>query len=567
MHPLYESESSDTSLNYDFMIIKLFGRSGYPTIKINGSPDLPSYVGDSLNVMGWGVVNTVTNELASILQEVEVKYMSNEECEKVEGYFENVPHKISLNGQISEAMICAKDEGEDACQGDSGGPLIISGKSPIGADDLLVGVVSWGLGCAHQHFPGVYARISNQIGWINKWVCEWSEAPPQDLGKWCKFGRFNNSTTDVGKPNLIDDPSDDKESDTQGKDLPQQLVTVIIHLDRYPQETGWLIRSKLDTITTHVFAPIGAYSGQEKKDIVQEVYLDVNREYEFIMLDSYGDGLQFDNAEYFVYRNMDGTDQILAQGFGADFTYSIKHTFSFPYISTQTPTAAPVIFTTPTVPPTSRPTMERAAIFIEFKFDKFPEEVGWDVASAQNGMLVGSKPFGSYAGNGHNLVTEKVWLYGPEYGSQTFTFVIHDSGNNGLCCDHGPGYYKVYLDEVSSDNLLFGGDLYSSKEQYNFVIEWPSESLSEAPHETNFPVTEMTDYPTKSPLTPKKKIALELLRPQKITQLESLSDSGTNIDNIKDDPPHRVSTSIANMRQRSYALLLGLQIISTILFL
>ena len=39
-------------------------------------------------------------------------------------------------------------------QGDSGGPLIQKGEDSRGADDVLVGIVSWGLGCADDVFPG-----------------------------------------------------------------------------------------------------------------------------------------------------------------------------------------------------------------------------------------------------------------------------------------------------------------------------------------------------------------------------------------------------------------------------
>jgi trypsin len=106
--------------------------------------------GVNCNVTGWGVIREGAGSLPNILQVVTKPTVSNEECNKAYG------------GRITDDMMCAglPEGGKDACQGDSGGPLVVNG--------VLLGVVSWGRGCARPGFPGVYSRVPFFTNWIQE---------------------------------------------------------------------------------------------------------------------------------------------------------------------------------------------------------------------------------------------------------------------------------------------------------------------------------------------------------------------------------------------------------------
>ncbi|KAK7497785.1 hypothetical protein BaRGS_00010919 [Batillaria attramentaria] len=65
---------------------------------------------------------------------------------------------------LYDSQICAASPGSDSCQGDSGGPLF---NLNCDSKPVLVGVVSWGYGCADARYSGVYTRVSSYKDWIN----------------------------------------------------------------------------------------------------------------------------------------------------------------------------------------------------------------------------------------------------------------------------------------------------------------------------------------------------------------------------------------------------------------
>ncbi|XP_063543095.1 trypsin, alkaline C-like [Cydia strobilella] len=119
-------------------------------------------------VVGWGST-TVAGPSSTILNEVWVYTVNTAVCAQRYRNLElvnNSPYPVTYNMMCTGILDVG---GRDACQGDSGGPVIYSG--------IVVGVTSWGEGCAHPYYPGVNARVSAYTSWINSTVTRYNGAP------------------------------------------------------------------------------------------------------------------------------------------------------------------------------------------------------------------------------------------------------------------------------------------------------------------------------------------------------------------------------------------------------
>lgn len=154
VHPNYRLESSD----YDIALMKMstpfeWDDDGYvyPACVPSADMDPDFSEGTQSVITGWGATREGGPQ-SDMLNEVTVPVVSQAEC------------NASYEGEISDYMICAglPEGGKDSCQGDSGGPMVAF------KDGLwyLIGVVSWGTGCAREGYPGVYARVTSFADWI-----------------------------------------------------------------------------------------------------------------------------------------------------------------------------------------------------------------------------------------------------------------------------------------------------------------------------------------------------------------------------------------------------------------
>jgi len=157
-HPKYD----DYTFDYDIALIKLSkpmqmnGCVGTVCLPRNAQDDVPA--GTKCWITGWGTL-TEGGKSPSILQEAEVSLLGNRDCQRT-GYSRSdiTPQMLCAQGRTRSGQIT------DACQGDSGGPLVCESSGTW----TIYGATSWGNGCAGQNFPGVWARVTAHLDWIEK---------------------------------------------------------------------------------------------------------------------------------------------------------------------------------------------------------------------------------------------------------------------------------------------------------------------------------------------------------------------------------------------------------------
>ncbi|VUC30956.1 unnamed protein product [Clonostachys rosea] len=149
LHPDYNATSAEN----DLALVQLeepIEKTNNITYATLSPPKSDPKAGTQVTVAGWGHTSE-GGELADTLQKASFAVVDRAECKK------------TLNANITEGMFCAGDlkGGIDSCQGDSGGPLLNDENGNV------VGVVSFGFGCARANSPGVYARVGYYRELIN----------------------------------------------------------------------------------------------------------------------------------------------------------------------------------------------------------------------------------------------------------------------------------------------------------------------------------------------------------------------------------------------------------------
>lgn len=146
-HPAF----NNGNLVNDIALLKLSEPSTAPTARLATIKP-----GAGLNALtaGWGRTNAqATNGLDLYpreLRQVNVTTVSNSSC------YPGLAYSQLCAGEI--------EGGKDSCSGDSGGPLVLKSQG----EDTLVGVVSYGYGCAQADHVGVYTSVASFRNWMHE---------------------------------------------------------------------------------------------------------------------------------------------------------------------------------------------------------------------------------------------------------------------------------------------------------------------------------------------------------------------------------------------------------------
>lgn len=121
-----------------------------PTRYVNTDLD-----GQTAVITGWGTTS-YGGQVSDPLLQVSVKVLSTEHCRQFP----------AIGSKITDNMFCTYEDGKDACQGDSGGPL--NWQDPATGRVYMIGITSFGIGCAKPDVPGVYTKVTNYLDWIQQ---------------------------------------------------------------------------------------------------------------------------------------------------------------------------------------------------------------------------------------------------------------------------------------------------------------------------------------------------------------------------------------------------------------
>lgn len=409
-HPGYDPYSSRN----DFALLQLKSQATIPFVPMDQGSTSPGYSsGKPLWALGFGNTNpNAPGYYPDHLKDVQVDYLTNSECNAIYG------------GVVEDNMLCAASPGKDSCQGDSGGPLYDK------KNNILVGVTSWGYGCARV-YPGVYSNIANQWDWIKTTICD--NHSDKNVPSFCDGVTSAPTLPPVPEPTAVPSissaPSEDVTlAPTDSGDCSSDKVSVAINLktDSWANEISWV----LTNVETGSDVESASYTSDDNAKLFNYKFcIPKDTCFKFEIKDSYGDGFSSVNKNDGYYTvDVEGTRIATSlDNYYGNFGDSESVTFNCPDTCNSG-------FST---------------VSLEIEMDAYPSEISWDLTNLDSNFVVASSPTYDNSNDADTVFSYAFCI--PE--DTCHEFEIEDSYGDGLV-------YGSY--ELSVDGTVVGSSASSN---------------------------------------------------------------------------------------------------------
>ncbi|CAB9528479.1 endonuclease I [Seminavis robusta] len=253
-------------------------------------------------------------------------------------------------------------------------------------------------------------------------------------------------------------------------------ATVYIQPDEYGDEICWEISNPADDA---VLASGGPYANEDTSPKFVEVdlpQLSPEECYTFSIYDS--EALGHYQVDY-NGTNFSSVFPSFPNGRWEHTYFGSSHCTNLSDPPAQGPPISSCVTNSPTFSPTTTPVIANITI----QPDCCPGEISWEIKDFTGSILA--------SGSGDENDT----LYLPEIGlEQCYTFTIYDSAGDGLCCDHGIGYYELI---AYNETTIVNSSFRDARMEYK---HFGSDYCTNLPI-TSAPTLPTTDMPTSKPTT------------------------------------------------------------------
>ena len=238
---------------------------------------------------------------------------------------------------------------------------------------------------------------------------------------------------------------------------PEDMFEIRVMTDDWPEETTWELRDELDS----VIATGGPYTGAPSTLFTNFVCADSTGCYGFTIYDDYGDGIfppgYFEiylNDSLLVHNNTFCAESLTVSHLGSgcgpvlgaccdDSTADCNEN-----IEEQNCQGSQMRFLADGQCSDLNPPCggcPNDEILIEIMPDDYPLEITWALTqSGTSYIVVSGGPLDAY-----NSLYQYYYCADPD---SCYDFYIFDAEGDGICCDYGIGYYRIYLNGAMVDS-------------------------------------------------------------------------------------------------------------------